>query len=610
MMRPRYVWLAFFMCLGVACAAMGWLSHTVLRLEHVELQTTRQSENERLALWRMDSSLVPLISRESARPAHEYFPFYQPENVYTRMFNKVDSSLLQNRSPLMGEDTPLIRLHFQFSQDCRLTSPQVPTESWRDFAEGAGFTTFEKIQSARNELTELELRLDFDELSRVVESEDEFIESPMDEQQAMNAAPNQPGIPQFQSENVFEQQLAQPLQQKAAQQAERSRQEFSRRDKATRGGRTAYGANAGKGKAVDAELPKPDRVAGPLRGVWVDDALLLVRLVKVGEASYIQGCLLDWPAIRDILMEDITDLLPAAALAPAKVDSPAGHRLQLAMLPVRLVPGAAPAVVVAGLTPMRFSLVMAWCGLVLAAIAVAGLLFSALRLSERRGSFVSAVTHELRTPLTTFRLYTEMLEEGKVATEEKRQTYLQTMRVEAERLGHLVENVLSYARLEATSRAVREDVDLREMLDRLGQSLRDRAERSNMRLEINIPDEDPWVVSADSAGVERIVFNLVDNACKYASEVDECRIHVECRREDRGISLVVRDHGRGINRKETRKLFRAFSKSADEAAHSAPGVGLGLALCRRLARNMGGKLQIDHKVRDGACFVLTLPVAV
>ena len=81
-------------------------------------------------------------------------------------------------------------------------------------------------------------------------------------------------------------------------------------------------------------------------------------------------------------------------------------------------------------------------------MAIGLVLGGALSLSERRGTFVSAVTHELRTPLTTFRLYTEMLDEGMVASGESQRNYMKTLRSEADRLGHLVENVLSFARLE------------------------------------------------------------------------------------------------------------------------------------------------------------------
>ena len=77
-----------------------------------------------------------------------------------------------------------------------------------------------------------------------------------------------------------------------------------------------------------------------------------------------------------------------------------------------------------------------------------------------------------------------------------------------------------------------------------------------------------------------------------------------------GISVMirVRDHGPGITPGEERRIFRPFCKSARQAAETAPGVGLGLALSRRLARSMGGELSLDG-CPDGACFVLTLRVA-
>jgi C4-dicarboxylate-specific signal transduction histidine kinase len=71
---------------------------------------------------------------------------------------------------------------------------------------------------------------------------------------------------------------------------------------------------------------------------------------------------------------------------------------------------------------------------------------------------------------------------------------------------------------------------------------------------------------------------------------------------------MVRDHGSGVGPEGMRRLFKPFSKSAKDAAETAPGVGLGLALSRRLADRMSGSLEIDKKVRDGARFVLTLPV--
>ena len=111
-------------------------------------------------------------------------------------------------------------------------------------------------------------------------------------------------------------------------------------------------------------------------------------------------------------------------------------------------------------------------------------------------------------------------------------------------------------------------------------------------------------IKVDTTAVEQIIFNLVDNASKYASG-DGCGNVIELRAiaKSSGVAFQVCDQGLGIPKSERKKLFRAFHKSAQEAAHSKPGVGLGLALCRRRARALGGDLKIIEQKR-GACFEL------
>lgn len=634
MMRPRYIWLAFVICLAVVTLAMGWISHTVFRLETAEIQAARQSENERLALWRMDSTLMPLITRESARPAYEYQPFYRPEGLFTDMFSPIDASRLQRRSSLISLDNPLIRLHFQYEADGTVSSPQVPTQNWRDFTEAQNFSTFECIESHSKELSDLQTRLTYSDLDIAVPRDAEP-EPEADEGNAQIAEVQPNAAADFEDEDfpmqsaIFPQQLAEPLQQKRYIDNSRSVKEYGKRQESAQKNQIQGNAfnpsqnappmdPAGKpsglaevGSLTLVENAKEESLHGPMHAMWHGELLMLVRRTRVEGKESIQGCLLNWPEIRDRLLLDITDLLPEAELVPTTEAPKPNQRLLLATLPVWLSPGAAPLEFVPQVTPLRLSLLIAWGGVFLAALAVAVLLLCVVRLSERRGAFVSAVTHELRTPLTTFRLYTEMLADGIVPTEEKRKSYLQTLRVEADRLGHLVENVLSYARLEnGRSRLVKDEINLAELVSRLEQPLRERAERSGMSLEWDITSDPAPCVRGDGAAIERIVFNLVDNACKYATEADNRNIQLSCKREGGQVLLTVRDHGKGITEKSAKRLFRPFSKSATEAAHSAPGVGLGLALCRRLAKSLGGQLIINHNVEDGACLVLRLPACI
>jgi signal transduction histidine kinase len=112
----------------------------------------------------------------------------------------------------------------------------------------------------------------------------------------------------------------------------------------------------------------------------------------------------------------------------------------------------------------------------------------------------------------------------------------------------------------------------------------------------------------DALAVEQILFNLTDNACKYAAPDSTPReLHLRLEAEGKTLRLLFRDFGPGLSKQALKKLFQPFAKSATEAAHSAPGVGLGLALSRRLAKELGGKLEYERSSGRGATFCLTLP---
>jgi signal transduction histidine kinase len=355
---------------------------------------------------------------------------------------------------------------------------------------------------------------------------------------------------------------------------------------------------------------------GVMRPLWTGDALLLARRVSVNGQKYVQGCVLDWPAIRTWLLESLTDLPLKADLVPAKSAADDKEPRMLASLPVQLViapesipPDAGPSFVtsLARLSPTHVTLTVAWLGVLLAAAAVAVLLRGVMSLSERRGAFVSAVTHELRTPLTTLRMYTEMLADGMVADPQKQASYHRTLRAEANRLGHLVDNVLLYSRLERSNRDAKiESAPLGEVLDRITPRLADRATQAGMRLDLRIPESARAAkVRANLLSVEQILFNLVDNACKYAASADST-VDLTATPSDDHVEVAVHDHGPGLDASARARLFQPFSKSVTEAANTAPGLGLGLALSHRLAKNMNASLRLDDS-KPGAVFILRLP---
>jgi signal transduction histidine kinase len=360
------------------------------------------------------------------------------------------------------------------------------------------------------------------------------------------------------------------------------------------------------------QTTKQDTSLEMMNPIWLDKDLFLVRRAYIGKQEYIQGCWLDWPSIRTMLLRRIEDLLPHADLAPLQNASAAGQTRLLASIPVMLFPGPVPEEPHEGWSILYMSLSIAWAGVLLATFAVAIVLRRTMELNQRRGAFVSAVTHELRTPLTTFRLYTEMLDAGMVTEDAKRKQYYSTLHGESERLSHLVENVLMYAQLENSRGGAEriEAVRLVDLKERMAPSLSERAMQSGMELSIEIAEQACHAtVRVDISAVERILFNLVDNAGKYGRADHDPRILLSIALKGGMAALSVCDCGPGIAPRLRKKLFLPFSKSASEAANSAPGVGLGLSISRGLARQMQGDLQYDFGFKDGACFVLTLPLA-
>jgi len=594
MNRPAIVWTVFGVAVALVFAAMTAVSVTTLRLERGQLEAQRQAELEekvRLALWRMDSAVAPLILEESSRPYFTYSAFFPADRAYEKTFGTNASTGMLLASPLLTQTSSNVLLHFQYGPDGGLSSPQVPAPERRFLA--AAHASPEQIDRCETRLIELQNLINPKALAVA----------------CVTTLP-EPELP-----SGLTPQLAQmPVQ---AASANKGAQQQILYNQVELNARNAAYANVAQSKQSATPASRANIAEGIVKPIWFGEALVLARRVSVDGRDYLQGCWLDWPHIRTWLLGHVADLLPNAQLEPMRGAAMDPQARLLASLPLRLVPGgAAGTSSLSGFSfiasPIKLALAISWLCMALAAAAVGVLLHGAISLSERRGAFVSAVTHELRTPLTTFKMYSEMLAEGMVQDEDRKRQYLNTLCSEANRLGHLVENVLAYARLERGSARSRvESLLLTQLIDRVKPRLAQRADQAKMCLQVDgSPEALQSVVHVDVAAVEQILFNLVDNACKYASgDGMERVVHLEALPDHRFAMLRVRDHGQGISEEGARRLFKPFSKSAHEAAHTAPGVGLGLALCRRLSRSMGGDLRLDGLVRNGACFVLSLPLS-
>jgi signal transduction histidine kinase len=582
MKRFWLVWIGFSLCVAATATAMTWMTCAVVRLERAEAEARRKAtleDNVRLALWKADATLAPLVTQESLAPWIAYRPLLPG----------------RQQSPFLAAATPNVLVHFQFEPDGRITSPEAPSPESRKLV-AAGSLSADRIRAAEGQIARLAAMTNRRQLAAAL---------PQPTPEAAPVMVAAASLNQSQQQRPVDRSRRNETRQSPAQQAQA---EFDARNNwLTNNGNTAGPFNDINFTGTVSPLSAADIRGVPMTPLWIDGNLILARRVLAGGNEWVQGSLLDLASIREMLADAVGDLLPAATFEPAPRQATIDPARMLAVLPLRIVPGELPADDAAGLSPLLLSLFVAWGCLLATAVTVACLLAGILRLSNRRASFVTAVTHELRTPLTTFQMYVEMLAENMVPDPAQHRQYLKTLQAEAARLTHMVENVLAYARLERGRTDGRiESIALGQLLDRVQGRLVQRAESAGMQIVVEgQPSAHEQSVRVNVSAVEQILFNLVDNACKYAAAAEDKRIHVELRALADGAEIGVRDHGPGLPLPRRSGWFHSFSKSAQEAAHSAPGIGLGLALSRRLARHMGGDLRLVSE-GEGACFVLAL----
>lgn len=640
--KRRLSIIIFIVCVVAVLEGLGWVTYQALSLEKREAQARADAQFQqtiRLALWRIDSKLAPLIAREAARPYFQYRAFYPAERAYTRMWEEVLPGEVLVPSPLLTLEDPLVTLHFELSDE-GLSSPQAPTGNMRDQAEAA-YVSSEQIIRAEDRLAQLKIVVyeqGLDATTATATSEYRFFEPPADGRVAAgllmdDAVANVPAQESQALGEVLDDEFM--ARQQAADLSRNQSNMKQRRADAYASGAAA--ADKDKLEKSSPQAPRPtvdlafgDRInlppgADPVihdafiplwRSIEGNEspALLFVRSVNAAGYEHTQGIWLDWPQLQDWLLESVKDRFPDATINPV-VPGPGGAaaapRSQLlAGIPAVFDPGFIPTIDAVGMSPTRMTIIVTWIA-VLTAIAAIGLVLRAsVRLSERRGNFVSAVTHELRTPLTTFCLYSQMLADGMVKDESKRAGYLETLKDESQRLARIVENVLDYARLgrkkpEAAQGSTTPAADL---LARLNPTLAARATECDMRLvSTTDPSLDDALVAAEPQTVERILLNLVDNACKYAADADDKRLHLDATLRRGRVEILFADHGPGIPRAEENNIFGAFHRAKRDHNSANPGLGLGLALAKGLAREMGGDLKLVHKRNHGAEFALTLP---
>ncbi len=267
---------------------------------------------------------------------------------------------------------------------------------------------------------------------------------------------------------------------------------------------------------------------------------------------------------------------------------------------------------------LEISMVTLSCAVIVA--GVAAILFAAekqRRTSARESDFVANVTHELKTPLALVRMFGEMLQSGRVASDAKQKEYLEIIVRESERLSALIENVLDFARVERGREAYEfAHGDVGEAVAKAVAVYRYRAEREGVELTVEVEEGLP-AARIDERAIQLAVINLIDNALKYAPDGKVISIRVV--KEGSAIAVRTVDQGPGVAEDDRERIFERFVRGsrrpppesgAGSSRGPVRGSGIGLALVKHIAESHGGRAWVDGGQGGGATFVFTVPTLV
>jgi two-component system phosphate regulon sensor histidine kinase PhoR len=229
-----------------------------------------------------------------------------------------------------------------------------------------------------------------------------------------------------------------------------------------------------------------------------------------------------------------------------------------------------------------------------------------MQLTRMQSDFVSNVSHELRTPLALIRMFGETLEMGRVPTEEKKQEYYSTIVRETERLTGLINNVLSFSRIESGKKAYHlSPVDINSVVTLVLASYQSQFDHMGYTVEKEFVEPLPEI-SADSEAISEALLNIIDNAMKYAGSQKWIRISTG--KTPQSVFVDVHDHGIGIAEQDQAKIFEKFYRVSTGLTHEVRGSGLGLTLVRHIMDAHHGEVTVDSRPGTGSTFRLSFPI--
>lgn len=228
------------------------------------------------------------------------------------------------------------------------------------------------------------------------------------------------------------------------------------------------------------------------------------------------------------------------------------------------------------------------------------------RATQMKDEFLASMSHELRTPLNAILGISEGILESPEALNPNQRSLVQSIETSGRHLLKLINDVLEIAKIESgTVNLELEPTSVVELCEFSLLCVRPAAERKNLQIVTNIPDDLGWI-QVDIRRMQQVLINLLNNAVKFTDH-GSVSLSVHLDRQQRQISFQIQDTGIGIAPDHQQHLFEAFVQVESSLTRRQQGTGLGLALVKNTVTLMGGNVSVESRLGQGSCFTVCLP---
>jgi signal transduction histidine kinase len=242
----------------------------------------------------------------------------------------------------------------------------------------------------------------------------------------------------------------------------------------------------------------------------------------------------------------------------------------------------------------------------LVALLVARTVSAQMRLARMKNELASTVSHELKTPLASMRALVDTLAAGRYRDERQLRDYLALIAKENQRLSHLIENFLTFSRLDRGGQRLHlESLAPAAIVSAAVAPFQERFATPECRFEMRIDAELPWV-RGDADALATVLVNLLDNAWKYTD--GEKHIDVRARADGPFVCFEISDNGIGLHAAETKRIFDRFYQVDQSLTRQRGGCGLGLSIVQSIVRVHGGTVEVESEPGNGSTFRVKLPI--